>query len=88
MSFSVDGLQPPDFERGGTKLPEVLAEIFPFSGDGGTRFALRGGRGSAISGMTSVTIEDHLGNTIDGDVLGCIKGEKVLSDELRAHYVS
>jgi hypothetical protein len=25
VSFSVDGLQPPDFARGGAKLPEVLA---------------------------------------------------------------
>jgi hypothetical protein len=39
--------------------------------------------------MTSVTIKDHLGNTIDGDdLLACIKGEKVLSDDLRAHSVS
>jgi len=28
-------------------------------------------------------------NTIDGDdLLACVKGEKVLSDDLQAHYVS
>ena len=41
------------------------------------------------SQMTAVTIKDHLGNTIDGDdLLACIKGEKVLSDDLQANYLS
>ena len=51
--------------------------------------ALKCGRKMVESEMTSVTIKDHLGNTIDGDeLLACIKGEKVLSDDLQAHYVS
>ena len=51
--------------------------------------ALKCGRNMIESEMTSVTIKDHLGNTIDGDdLLACIIGEKVLSDDLRAHYVS
>ena len=51
--------------------------------------ALKSGRNMIESQMTSVTIKDHLGNKIDGDdLLACIKGEKVLSDDLRAHYVS
>ena len=51
--------------------------------------ALKCGRNMIESQMTSVTIKDDLGNTIDGDdLLACIKGEKVLSDDLRAHYVS
>jgi hypothetical protein len=51
--------------------------------------ALKCGRNMIESEMTSVTIEDHLGNMIDGDdLLACIKGEKVLSDDLRAHYLS
>jgi hypothetical protein len=51
--------------------------------------ALKCGRNMIESEMTSVTIKDHLGNTIGGDdLLACIKGEKVLSDDLRAHYVS
>jgi hypothetical protein len=40
-------------------------------------------------GMTNVSIEDNGGHSIDGsDLLACIKGEKVLSDDLQAHYVS
>jgi hypothetical protein len=40
-------------------------------------------------GMTNISIQDDAGHTIDGsDLLGCVKGEKVLSDDLRAHYVS
>ena len=40
-------------------------------------------------GMTNVSIQDNAGHTIDGsDLLACVKGEKVLSDDLRAHYVS
>jgi hypothetical protein len=40
-------------------------------------------------GMTNISIQDDAGNTIDGDdLLACVKGEKVLSDDLRAHYVS
>jgi hypothetical protein len=51
--------------------------------------ALKCGRRMIESEMTSVAIKDHLGNTIDGDdLLACIKGEKVLSDDLRAHYLS
>ena len=51
--------------------------------------ALKCGRKMIESEMTSVAIKDHLGNTIDGDeLLACIKGEKVLSDDLQAHYVS
>jgi hypothetical protein len=46
--------------------------------------ALKCGRNMIESQMTSVTIKDHLGNTIDrDDLLACIKGEKVLSDDLR-----
>jgi hypothetical protein len=51
--------------------------------------ALKFGRNMIDSEITSVTIKDHLGNMIDGDnLLACVKGEKVLSDDLRAHYVS
>jgi hypothetical protein len=40
-------------------------------------------------GMTNVSIQDHAGRSIDGnDLVACVKGEKVLSDDLRAHYVS
>jgi hypothetical protein len=40
-------------------------------------------------GMTNVSIQDNAGHTIVGnDLLACVKGEKVLSDDLRAHYVS
>jgi hypothetical protein len=40
-------------------------------------------------GMTNISIQDNAGHTIDGsDLLACVKGEKVLSDDLRAHYVS
>lgn len=40
-------------------------------------------------GMTNVLIQDNAGHSIDGnDLLACVKGEKVLSDDLRAHYVS
>lgn len=40
-------------------------------------------------GMTNISIQDDAGNSIDGnDLLACVKGEKVLSDDLRAHYVS
>jgi hypothetical protein len=40
-------------------------------------------------GMTNVSIQDNAGHTIEGnDLLACVKGEKVLSDDLRAHYVS
>jgi hypothetical protein len=51
--------------------------------------ALKCGRNMIESQMTSVTIKDHLGNTIDGDdLLACVRGEKALSDDLRAHYLS
>jgi hypothetical protein len=40
-------------------------------------------------GMTNISIQDDAGHTIDGnDLLACVKGEKVLSDDLQAHYVS
>jgi hypothetical protein len=40
-------------------------------------------------GMTNVSIQDNAGHTIDGnDLLACVKGEKVLSDNLRANYLS
>jgi hypothetical protein len=40
-------------------------------------------------GMVNVSIQDDAGHTIDGnDLLACVTGEKVLSDDLRAHYVS
>lgn len=51
--------------------------------------ALKCGRDMIESRMTSVTIRDHLGNTIDGDdLLACVRGEKVLSDDLQANYLS
>jgi hypothetical protein len=41
------------------------------------------------SGRANVSIQDSEGRKIDGDdLLACVKGEKVLSDDLRAHYVS
>jgi len=40
-------------------------------------------------GMTNISIQDDAGHTIDGnDLLACVKGEKILSDDLRAHYMS
>jgi hypothetical protein len=40
-------------------------------------------------GMLNVSIRDDVGHSIDGnDLLECVKGEKVLSDDLHAHYVS
>src|SRR5258706_11095419 len=40
-------------------------------------------------GMTNISIQDDAGRSIDGnDLLACVKGEKVLFDDLRAHYVS
>jgi hypothetical protein len=40
-------------------------------------------------GMLNVSIRDDAGHSIDGnDLLACVKGEKVLSDDLHAHYVS
>ena len=57
FSNSVDGLQTPDFARGGVKLPEVSGRRPKYSrfretaaGDW-VRSSLRGGRGSPISGM-------------------------------------
>jgi len=51
--------------------------------------ALKCGRNMIESQMTSVTIKDHLGNAIDGDdLLACVRGEKVLSDDLLAYYLS
>jgi hypothetical protein len=51
--------------------------------------ALEQARYMVQRGMTNVSIQDNAGQTIDGnDLLACIKGEKVLSDDLRAHYVS
>jgi hypothetical protein len=39
--------------------------------------------------MTNVSIQDDAGHIIDGnDLLACVTGEKVLSDDLRAHCVS
>jgi hypothetical protein len=40
-------------------------------------------------GMTNISIQDDAGHTIDGnDLLAVVKGEKVLSDDLQAQYVS
>jgi hypothetical protein len=40
-------------------------------------------------GMTNISIQDDAGHTIDGnDLLACVNGEKALSDDLQAHYVS
>ena len=40
-------------------------------------------------GMTNISIQDNAGHSIDGnDLLACVKGEKSLSDDLRAHYLS
>jgi hypothetical protein len=57
FSDLVDGLQPPDFASEGAKLPEVSGRMPKYSrfretaaGDW-VRSALRGGRGSPISGM-------------------------------------
>jgi hypothetical protein len=51
--------------------------------------ALEEARHMVQRGMANVSIQDDAGNTIDGDdLLGCVKGEKVLSDDLRAHYLS
>jgi len=39
--------------------------------------------------MTNVSIQDNAGHRIDGhDLLACVRGTKILSDDLRAHYVS
>ena len=39
-------------------------------------------------GMTNISIQDDAGHSIDGnDLLACVKGEKVLSDDLHAHFV-
>ncbi|MEZ0085232.1 hypothetical protein [Bradyrhizobium japonicum] len=51
--------------------------------------ALEEARKMVQGGMTSVSIQDSAGHLVDGDdLLTCIKGEKVLSDDLRAHYLS
>ncbi len=40
-------------------------------------------------GMTNISIQDDAGHSIDGnDLLACVTGEKALSDDLRAYYVS
>ena len=40
-------------------------------------------------GMTNVSMEDNAGHSIDGnDLLACVEGTKVLSNDLQAHYVS
>ncbi len=51
--------------------------------------ALEQARYMVQRGMTNVSIQDDAGHTIDGyDLLACVTGEKILSDDLRAHYVS
>ena len=51
--------------------------------------ALEEARYMVQRGMTNVSIQDNAGHSIDGyDLLACVKGEKVLSDDLRAHYAS
>jgi hypothetical protein len=51
--------------------------------------ALEQARDMVQRGMTNVSIQDNAGHAIDGDdLLACVKGEKVLSDDLRAYYVS
>jgi hypothetical protein len=51
--------------------------------------ALSEARHMVQRGMTNVSIQDNAGHTIDGnDLLACVKGAKVLSDDLQAHYVS
>lgn len=51
--------------------------------------ALEEARCMVQRGMTNVSIQDNAGHSIDGyDLLACVKGEKVLSDDLRAHYAS
>ncbi|MET4424259.1 hypothetical protein [Bradyrhizobium sp. RT3a] len=40
-------------------------------------------------GTTNISIQDEAGRLIEGnDLLACVEGEKVLSDDLQALYVS
>jgi hypothetical protein len=51
--------------------------------------ALEEARYMVQRGMTNVLIQDNVGHKIDGhDLLACLKGEKALSDDLQARYIS
>jgi hypothetical protein len=53
------------------------------------REALEEARRMVQRGMTNVSIQDNAGHTIDGnDLLACVKGERILSDDLRVYYAS